>query len=286
MGCSITIDPTTLVAVTDDTGAVISMGVAGGADGCAEIVVSVHDNSAGIDIGSQIVTTESDGSWRAEFGEGFDFEGVDCGLPDKMRVEATCLGHPRGDPDACHAEIDVQLRCEPGGGVGCPEVTVEVIPGLCNADNTERTMTFKVTVADGEEIQYRWNFGDGPLTPLATGSGVFDELHTYAAGATYNANLIIMVPPVCTATPDPIIVQVTCEGAPCPKDPVLVAERHVPGGQRVLENIDADCIPAGDYTLSASNGPVVSGLLAEFPWARRCPGRSTTNLLGRQSQSP
>ena len=197
------------------------------------------------------------GHWKAAFvhGQGFDLKGAFCG--DKIEIVAECT--KSHDDEKCEDKREVPLPCQPGGGGGCPSVAVTVTPGNCNAAGTSRAITFAVTVGGGAQIQYMWNFGDGtPLTALAPGSGSFSQTHSYPVGATaatYNANLIVVVPPGCTASPDPITVTVQPCGATsaCPDNPRFVAELHLPGNQRDRVDLEAPCVPAGDYTVSLSN---------------------------------
>jgi hypothetical protein len=257
VACTITILETTLIATTNNAGEVARIDVEGDVAGCDELKVSLHDNSAGIDIGSVTVVPDAAGHWKAAFvhGQGFDLKGALCG--DKIEIVAECT--KSHDDEKCEDKREVPLPCQPGGGGGCPSVAVTVTPGNCNAAGTSRAITFAVTVGGGAQIQYMWNFGDGtPLTALAPGSGSFSQTHSYPVGATaatYNANLIVVVPPGCTASPDPIIVTVQPCGATsaCPDNPRFVAELHLPGNQRDLVDLEAPCVPAGDYTVSLSN---------------------------------
>ena len=254
MACTITIDESTLIAFIDAGGEVVRIEVEGSTTGCDEVEVSLHDDSAGIDVGSLVVTPDPAGDWAASFvhGEGFDLKGVLCG--DKVTVVATCTKSQDDEP--CEAKVEKELPCKAGEGGGCPDVSVTLRPGECNPANTARSVSFDVAVGGGAQIQYVWNFGDGaPLTSLATGSGNFSATHSYAAGATYYANLFIAAPAGCTATPDPITVVVDACATPteCPDDPRFVAERHLPGNQRDRVDIEAQCVPAGDYTISLSN---------------------------------
>lgn len=169
------------------------------------------------------------------------------------------------DIPGCFLSVAVPLT--PCQEVECPPVTVTVRPGRdCNEKN-KRTMFFEVTVGEGEQIQYRWDFGDDtPLTPLATGSGVFPADHNYAANITYFANLIIVDPPGCTATPDPIRVIVD----PCP------GQEDCPINQVTLEVIDSngtpvttqlqngECLPSGQYVVRAIVEP--PGATNSFSW--------------------
>ena len=252
MACNITIDASTLLANTDNQGNVVKIVVEGHADECDSVVVSLLDETAGDDIGQTTVTPDANGHWSASFidGQGFDLKGVACG--DKMMIEAECA-----DDDKCADKLEKELPCKPGDGGGCPNVTVTVRPGACNSANTRRTMNFDVTVAGGASIQYMWNFGDGtPLTALDTDSGNFSQPHSYVAGETYNANLIIVVPPGWAACPDPLTVVVDACGSTstaCPDNPEFVAERHLSRGRRERVDIDAQCVPAGHYTISLSN---------------------------------
>ena len=100
----------------------------------------------------------------------------------------------------------------------------------------------------------RRDAADGPRPRI----GQLQPEHSYPVGATaatYNANLIVVVPPGCTASPDPITVTVQPCGATsaCPDNPRFVAELHLPGNQRDRVDLEAPCVPAGDYTVSLSN---------------------------------
>ena len=144
------------------------------------------------------------------------------GGPDRFAEYSVNRPLPLGSEfPGCRETGSAPVQCEtpedePGA---CPDVTVTVEPGSCNKENTERLMTFEVTVGGGATIEYRWAFGDGtPLTPPATGSGIFSDPHFYAADDTYYASLIIVDPPGCTATPDPITVVVEpCGEQACPE---------------------------------------------------------------------
>lgn len=256
MACTISIDGATLIATTNSTGDVVRIVVEGSAVGCDELSIRLEDNSEGILVSSVTVTPDAAGHWIATFiqGQNSDLKGILCG--DKITIFAKCTKAHK-DGDKCEADIEVPLPCKPGDG-DCPRVSVALTAGACNAAGTARDMTFAVSVGGGAQIQYSWNFGDGsPLTPLTNGSGNFSVTRAYPvtdAPQTFFANLIIVVPPRCTATPDPISVLVNpCGATTCPDNPRIVADRHLPGNQRDRVDIEAPCVPAGDYTIGVSN---------------------------------
>ena len=136
-------------------------------------------------------------------------------------------------------------------------------------------MTFTVSVSSGAQIQYRWNFGDGtPLTAPATGSGTFTQDHSYAPDDTYFVNLIIVDPPGCTATPDPIDVDVDpCPGqqppppppTTCPVEQVTVIVEDSSGVPVTDQLADGGCVPPGRYVVRAEIRP--AGSTNVFIWS-------------------
>jgi hypothetical protein len=196
---------------------------------------------------------------------------VTCG--GLIRVRAACH-----TDSACVSEVDIPVDC------GCPDVTFDVaVAAGCNADGT-RTATFAVTLTPlppaGTPVVGTIHLGDGVagsgvlpvLFPgpewttqgnVATGAFTFN----YQPGTYPNVSFETTFPTACAVvTPLPaarLPLQIgACSRTDCPT--AVTLEVRNAAGAVVATGDGAPCLPAGDYTITATS-PAATGRV--FTWS-------------------
>src|SRR5215213_637799 len=100
-------------------------------------------------------------TWSIEYsepeitGDLTEFRETFCDREAEYAVRRPLFGNSELGP--CQGTATVRVQCDTPP-VGCPDVSVTVGPGGCINDDTERLMTFFVTVPDGATIEYMWTF--------------------------------------------------------------------------------------------------------------------------------
>lgn len=292
MACTVTIDDATLIATTNSAGDVVRIEVEGDVVLCAELNVSIRDNSAGIDIGTITVTPAANGHWTATFvhGQGFDLKGIVCG--DKIEIVAACT-----KPDDCEDKRERELPCKPGDG-GCPNVTGTASVGNCDANGNrpvDLALAFNPPIPQGAFAQVFWSFG-GPNAQGQTTA--IDTLSTTNGPVAQHHRTTLMPPRPPSGSPNACsyftsaAITVVVNGQSCPLAPVelcLIVDsclpcpgdpaRNRPPATLTITTPNAWCAPpqAGQAATFAAVANFPAGtpgppVPSAFDWAVTTPG--------------
>jgi PKD repeat protein len=200
MACSVTI-----TSVSGSPGPPLTVTVDGTATDCDTVRVYVRCPFRLLE--PQDVSVVA-GAWSATFPNA-DNAGCACG--ESVQVHAECVDPP--PPVPCSDDRTLDLPCPEAE---CPDASVEVLVGDCNADGT-RTVTFTATITPGAgPVVAQWEFEPGIFGAafVVAAPGAYTATHDYSPPGPGSASLTFVLPEGCPPIPVPFTPLEPCA---CPE---------------------------------------------------------------------